>query len=149
MQRKTRWIAPALVLVAAATIAATTSAGVREHVDEGQPATTTPIKHLVVIFQENVSFDHYFATYPNATNPAAEPSFTAKGSTPSVNGLNDSLLAPNNPHSVQPFPLDRSQFATADQDHNYLDEQKPYDNGLMEQLVEKVGRGNGPNARPG
>lgn len=22
-------------------------------------ATTTPIKHLVVIFQENVSFDHY------------------------------------------------------------------------------------------
>ena len=28
--------------------------------------TTTPIKHLVVIFQENVSFDHYFGTYPNA-----------------------------------------------------------------------------------
>lgn len=22
--------------------------------------TTTPIKHLVVIFQENVSFDHYY-----------------------------------------------------------------------------------------
>src|SRR3954463_5381120 len=29
--------------------------------------TTTPITHLVVIFQENVSFDHYFATYPTAT----------------------------------------------------------------------------------
>ena len=28
--------------------------------------TATPIKHLVVIFQENVSFDHYFGTYPNA-----------------------------------------------------------------------------------
>ena len=27
--------------------------------------TTSPIKHLVVIFQENVSFDHYFGTYPN------------------------------------------------------------------------------------
>jgi phospholipase C len=39
-------------------------------------ATSTPIKHLVVIFQENVSFDHYFGTYPNATNPAGEPSFT-------------------------------------------------------------------------
>jgi phospholipase C len=25
-------------------------------------ATTTPIKHMVVIFQENVSFDHYFGT---------------------------------------------------------------------------------------
>jgi len=22
-----------------------------------------------LIFQENVSFDHYFTTYPNATNP--------------------------------------------------------------------------------
>jgi phospholipase C len=30
--------------------------------------TATPIKHLVVIFQENVSFDHYFGTYPNALN---------------------------------------------------------------------------------
>lgn len=28
--------------------------------------TTTPIKHVVVIFQENVSFDHYFGTYPQA-----------------------------------------------------------------------------------
>ena len=24
--------------------------------------TSTPIKHVVIIFQENVSFDHYFAT---------------------------------------------------------------------------------------
>ncbi|HKK14433.1 MAG TPA: alkaline phosphatase family protein, partial [Gammaproteobacteria bacterium] len=36
-------------------------------------ATATPIKHVVVIFQENVSFDHYFATYPHAANPAGEP----------------------------------------------------------------------------
>ena len=32
--------------------------------------TATPIKHLVVIFQENVSFDHYFGTYPVAAEPA-------------------------------------------------------------------------------
>src|SRR5689334_12393601 len=50
--------------------------------------TTTPIKHLVVIFDENVSFDHYFATYPNATNPSGEPAFRAASDTPSVNGLN-------------------------------------------------------------
>ena len=31
-------------------------------------ATASPIKHLVVIFQENVSFDHYFATYPTAAD---------------------------------------------------------------------------------
>ena len=35
------------------------------------------IKHLVVIFGENVSFDHYFGTYPNAANPAGEPAFDA------------------------------------------------------------------------
>ena len=39
------------------------------------PTTATPIPHLVVIFQKNVSFDHYFGTYPNATNPAGEPTF--------------------------------------------------------------------------
>ena len=34
----------------------------------GNPGqTATPIQHLVVIFQENVSFDHYFATYPTAS----------------------------------------------------------------------------------
>ena len=31
---------------------------------DDQDVAATPIKHLVVIFQENVSFDHYFATYP-------------------------------------------------------------------------------------
>jgi len=39
-------------------------------------AQTTAIKRLVVIFQENVSFDHYFATYPNALNPPGQPAFS-------------------------------------------------------------------------
>jgi phospholipase C len=39
--------------------------------------TTKPIKHLVVIFQENISFDHYFATYPYAKNPDGQPRFSA------------------------------------------------------------------------
>ena len=53
------------------------------------PNSITPIQHVVVIFQENVSFDHYFGTYPNATNPQGEPAFTAAANTPSVNGLDD------------------------------------------------------------
>src|ERR1700729_758187 len=32
------------------------------------PGTGTPIKHVVVIFDENESFDHYFGTYPYAAN---------------------------------------------------------------------------------
>src|SRR5271167_3349069 len=59
-------------------------------------ATATPIQHLVVIFQENVSFDHYFGTYPNALNPTGEPKFKAAANTPTVNGLTNALLN-NNP----------------------------------------------------
>src|SRR5881397_38065 len=34
--------------------------------DKDGSSTKTPIKQVVVIFQENVSFDHYFLTYPHA-----------------------------------------------------------------------------------
>src|SRR6516225_4177574 len=55
--------------------------------DYAASVTTTPIQHLVVIFQENVSFDHYFGTYPDALNPPSEQFFHASDDTPSVNGL--------------------------------------------------------------
>src|SRR2546423_901867 len=77
----------------------------------GDSTTTTPIKHLVVIFQENVSFDHYFGTYPKATNPQGEPTFHAAPGTPSVNGLSGPLLT-DNPNSANPQRLDRSQALT-------------------------------------
>ena len=99
--------------------------------------TATPIKHLVVIFQENVSFDHYFGTYPNATNPSGEPAFSAAPGTPSVNGLSGALLT-NNPNLSNPQRLDRSQALTCDQDHNYTDEQSAFDHGLMDMFVQKV-----------
>ncbi|HZT28862.1 MAG TPA: alkaline phosphatase family protein [Bryobacteraceae bacterium] len=102
-------------------------------------ATTTPIQHVVVIFQENVSFDHYFATYPVAANSnPSEPLFTAAPGTPPVNGLNGPLLT-NNPNSAPPFRLSRAQAVTCDQDHGYSDEQKAFDNGLMNRFVEAVG----------
>ena len=103
------------------------------------PATATPIQHLVVIFQENVSFDHYFATYPVATNPTGEPKFKAAADTPTVNGLSGTLLTANpnlNPANgagaSNPFRLDRSQAFTNDQDHAYTPEQQAYDFGLMD-----------------
>ena len=100
--------------------------------------TTTPIKHLVVIFQENVSFDHYFGTYPNAANPAGEPAFHAAPNTPTVNGLSGSLLT-NNPNESNPQRLDRSMAATCDQGHGYTQEQAAYDNGLMDKFVQNTG----------
>ena len=104
--------------------------------------TKTPIKHVVVIFQENVSFDHYFATYPHATNPGGEPQFHAKDDTPRVNNLLAGGLLDQNPNSVQPFRLDRSQAVTCDQDHNYADEQAAFNLGLMDKFPES-GRGFG------
>ncbi|MDQ4501635.1 alkaline phosphatase family protein [Sinomonas sp. ASV322] len=115
---------------------------------QASPATTTtPIKHVVVIFGENVSFDHYFATYPKAANTSGETvqgtgapasSFTAAHNTPKdIDTLaNADLLAPNNPNSVQPMRLTPGQAVTCDQDHDYKPEQQAFDNGLMDKFVE-------------
>jgi phospholipase C len=113
----------------------------------GDGQTATPIKHLVVIFQENISFDHYFGTYPYAANLKGEPAFYAKPGTPAVNGLTGELLT-NNPNATNaanksgatnPFRLDRSQAATADQDHDYTPEQMAFDRGLMDAFPASVG----------
>jgi phospholipase C len=119
----------------------------------GDPAanlgTATPIKHLVVIFQENVSFDHYFGTYPVATNPTGEPSFTAAANTPAVNGLSSTLLNANPNKSntgngtgaANPFRLDLTQAATSDQNHAYPAEQLAFDNLAMDLFPKNTGSG--------
>ena len=116
--------------------------GIAYGADETEHHTTTPIKHVVVIFQENVSFDHYFATYPVAANPAGEPRFVARRGSPTVNGLSGALLT-SNPNLVNPFRFSRSQAATCDQDHDYTDEQLAFDSGLMDKFVQTVGNGPG------
>ncbi len=115
-----------------------------------RPAANTPIKHLVVIFQENVSFDHYFGTYPRADNPAGEPAFFARRGTPTINGLNMALRtenpnALNGSGGVNPFRFDRSQAATCDQDHDYTDEQGAFHAGLMDQFLSLGGTGTSGN----
>jgi phospholipase C len=72
------------------------------------PATTalgtpvTPIQHLIVIFGENISYDHYYATYPSVGYSAANPgdaketdltNFPATAAAPA----NNNLVAPLNP----------------------------------------------------
>ena len=103
--------------------------------------TKTPIKHIVVLFQENVSFDHYFGTYPIASNPPGEPKFIPAQNTPSVNGLTVALLNnnPNGNYSINPFRLDRSQAITCDMNHQYTAEQQAYHGGLVDKFVEFTG----------
>ena len=112
--------------------------------------TATPIKHLVVIYDENVSFDHYFATYPKTANPPGEPAFTAKPDTPAAATLAAAHLLTNNPNftnkangadAAEPFRLDRTQAATADQNHAYTAEQLAYDHGKADLFPKYTGKG--------
>jgi phospholipase C len=61
-----------------AVVTATALANDGEREGNNRGGTATPIKHLVVIFQENISYDHYFGTYPNSMNLAGETPFKAK-----------------------------------------------------------------------
>jgi phospholipase C len=119
-------------------------------------ATATPIRHLVVIFQENVSFDHYFGTYPDAANLAGEPPFHARPGTPSVNGLSGALRnanptgtnAQNADGMTSPFRLSRAQASTADQDHDYTPEQQAMHFGLMDLFPLYTGAGGTGSGAP-
>ena len=124
----------------------------------------TPITHVVEIFQENVSFDHYFGTYPNAANTDGQP-FSALPGTPAVDGLppatswslppslrHSTNLLTSNPNAALPKRLDSNATGlpgddggqlTCDQDHNYSDEQKAFDNGQMDKFIESLGTGGG------
>jgi len=124
----------------------------------GAGDTTTPIKHLVVIFQENVSFDHYFGTYPNAANTSGQPFHAAKG-TPKVNNLVNTPgaggtgnLLTNNPNKdaggnqVNPRrydPANINDVLTCDQNHDYGPEQMAFNGGKMDKFVTTVGTGTG------
>ena len=112
----------------------------------------TPIKHLVVIFDENESFDHYFGTYPYATNTDGSY-FHAAAGTPTPAGLYSKINKPskkkvggpvgqlltNNPNSYNPERLSSSEALTCDQNHDYGPEQQAFDNGKMDQFVEDTG----------
>jgi phospholipase C len=113
--------------------------------------TKYPIKHLVVIFNENESFDHYFGSYPNALNPEGEPLFEpARNTQRDINNLltspallenNPNLNAANGAGAANPFRLDRTQANTADQGHSYTPEQKAYDGGKNDLFPSNTGSG--------
>lgn len=103
--------------------------------------TKTPIRHLVIIFQENRTFDHYFGTYPHAQNNPGETKFKPRQKTPGINGLSKGLLL-NNQNLAQPFRLTPYQGANDinDPDHNYTPLQQALNSGLMDKFVEACGQ---------
>jgi phospholipase C len=162
--RRTR-LRPYLVVTAAVALAAGAAAGAAAanastsvnngFADYQNPATvsqtlyrgntTTPIKHLVVLFDENVSFDHYFGTYPYATNTDGT-TFAAKPGTPTVNGLYTKItksgpagpLLTSNANEYNPQRLTNSEALTSDQNHGYVAEEKAVDGGKMDLFVQNT-----------
>ena len=163
-------------LCLASTFLITGAAAVADDRDDGHAPTATPVKHLVVIFQENVSYDHYFGTYPHALNLPGETPFHASPSTP----INNNLITPldvnnhfrplsgidllnNNPNNnpaapgngktngtgaANPFRLSPAQALTQDQGHNESPEESAYNNGKMDGFPAWVGTAGPPPAAP-
>jgi phospholipase C len=115
----------------------------------GAASQATKIEHVVVIFDENVSFDHYFGIYPVAANLPGEPPFIAAPGTSVPDGLHGTLITANpnatntrnGAGATNPFRLNRSQAVTADQNHGYTPEQAAFDRGAMDLFPYAVGRG--------
>ena len=141
-----------------------------------EPRTATPIKHVVVIFGENISFDHYFGTYPKAENKPGETPFHYVPSRHRGNDVANTLITPLDPtknfapvknvdlinknpngptgsgaafngaNAANPFRLAPSQAGTADQGHAPKPEQTAYDNGKMDQFPGSTGAAGPPPA---
>src|SRR5262249_2588621 len=104
MARSRRLMALAAAATAVTLLRAAAASAGGTKPTSGGGGSATPIKHLVIIFQENVSFDHYFGTYPKAANTSGQR-FDAERRTPGINGLSTTkgaggvgTLLTNNPN---------------------------------------------------
>lgn len=152
MRRSTRFtvIGAAAALLAISAFSATSAfAGGTGLVRPADGAEgTTPIKHLVVIFDENITFDHYFGTYPYAANLPGETPFHAAPGTPRVNGLYAAItpsgptgpLLSANPNLSNPLRLGPADPMTCDMGHGYGQEQQAANLGAMDLFAQTVGR---------
>ena len=132
-------------MVAAFAVATAGIGALARDKDDG-PATRTPIKDVLVIFQENASFDHYFGTYPQALNPSGETQFKAAPGTPKANTLlHPKDLIDQNPNFLValPFRLGPANAFTCSEDHGYSDEQSAADAGAMDMFQDTSHTGTG------
>src|SRR5437899_9809385 len=85
----------------------------------------TPIQHTIIVYQENISFDHYFGTFGHGS--AGIPAGTQLFHTTPTGAQ----LSP-----YAPARLDATtQAATCDVDHEYPDMIRMADGGAMDQYL--------------
>jgi phospholipase C len=103
-------------------------------VDENPKTTNSndddsnPIKHIVIIMQENHTFDNYFGTYPGA------------------NGIPKNVCMPLDPghpsHDSCVKPFLSTNLSPADMPHGYEPSKTAYNNGKMDGFMLAEGRTN-------
>jgi phospholipase C len=141
VRHRSRLVAAAgVATVAAATLIATSlasSANPPRPQKDRSNQTAGPIKHLVVLFDENVSYDHYFGTYPKAKNTDGTKFYGVTSTPPNDNLITSGNLT-SNPNQYYPTRLTPSEAMTCDQNHNYGPEQLAENDGAMDSFVQHV-----------
>src|SRR4030095_14853854 len=90
--------------------------------------TKTPIEHLVVVMQQNHTFDNYFGTYPNANG------------IPPGTCIPISLSDTTNEECIAPFHI--GEYPLADLNHGMRIFQEEYNRGQMNGFMEALYRRN-------
>ncbi|WUH94841.1 alkaline phosphatase family protein [Streptomyces sp. NBC_00433] len=135
-RRAARW--GAFAGAAALVLAGGTAPAYADSNNHGGGKTATPIKHLVVIFDENISFDHYFGSYPVAANTDGTKFTAAKDTPKNIDTLSHAGLLKTNPNQYKPKRLGPDQAVTCDQNHNYGPEQYAANGGKADQYVQNT-----------
>jgi phospholipase C len=122
MNRAYRWVSS---IILGATLLAgllpIQSVAAQSAVTPGDTPTNTPIKHFIVLMQENHTFDNYFGTYPGVDG-------IPKGISMPVDPTN-----PNNTEFVSSFHI--GNMAIKDLSHSFGTFREQYDNGKMDGFV--------------
>ncbi|HEX2647519.1 MAG TPA: alkaline phosphatase family protein [Candidatus Dormibacteraeota bacterium] len=111
------------LLASAACIAAVLASGVVAGAEENE--SDSPIKHTIILYQENISFDHYFGTYGHGANgiPAGSKLVHTNGAL---------TWGPYSPTQLS----GATQSRTCDVDHGYADMIKMSNHGAMDMFLQ-------------
>jgi phospholipase C len=114
----------ALVIVTATLL----GAGSQVPIAAAEPETKTPLKHVIVLMQENHSFDNYFGTFAG------------------VNGLQPGICMPvvagRDGACVEPFHIGSNEIQQSDLDHSRATYEGQFNSGKMDGFVHALNQRN-------
>jgi phospholipase C len=115
----------AAAFAGAATLAPQVLFGATRKPDRAHWATTSPIKHVVILCQENRSFDHYFGFFAHTLGQGGH---TAEGFVPRDLTYRDASGKAFHPEHLV-------QYCDADPDHSWEGSHTKWNNGAMDGWV--------------